>query len=245
MDHLTYLNYIAWSVVGIYIVFSAYHTFIGVVQLIRLKLRSRLFLAFEFWFMSIIYALSLLQYYGLVFWLFMLLLVWFAIVTVVVIIRERERESSIRQLLKSLPLRDRLLGRYPKDLLERPLPPPVPPRLPDRAMAALILLIINGVMVLVLGFFLSMLFRLLLLPLLPNLGLSSPWFSWFPLIMAIIFSSFLFSGSILIWKKRYVVGGVMGIIFGAITIGFMLIGALGIIGGVLALKSRERKQFPS
>jgi MFS family permease len=193
--------------------------------------------------MSIIYALSLLEHYGSVFWLSILLFVGFAIVTVVVIIRERERESSIRQLLKSLPLRDRLLGRYPKDLLERPLPPPVPPRLPDRAMAALVLLIINGVMVLLLGITLFIFLRLLF-PLPPSLGVSSQWLSWFPLIMAVICSGFLFVGSILIWMKRYLAGGIIGIIFGAITIG-LLTGVLGIIGGILALTSKEPKQSSS
>jgi len=242
MEHLTYLNYIAWGAVGLQMALSAYHTFIGVVQLKRLKLRSRLFLSLEFWFISISYALLLLNHYGPVLWISLLLGLGFAIITAAVFMRERERESSIGQLLKSLPLRDRLLGRYPKDLLERPLPPPVPPRLPDRAMTALILLIVNGVMVLALGFFLSLLFQLLLLPVLPNLGAAS---SWFPLIMAAIFSGFLFAGSVLIWKKRYVAGGVLGIIFGAITLGFMLIGACGIIGGVLALTSKESRQFPS
>ena len=40
--------------------------------------------------------------------------------------------------------------------------------------------------------------------------------------------------------KRYLAGGIIGILFGAITIG-ILTGALGIIGGVLALTSRESK----
>jgi len=38
--------------------------------------------------------------------------------------------------------------------------------------------------------------------------------------------------------KRYRAGGIIGIVFGAITIG-ILTGALGIIGGVLALTTRD------
>jgi len=236
-DHLIYLDYVAWSTVGILMALSVYHTFIGVMQLIRLKLRSRLLIALEFWFISIGYALLLIQYYGPIPWLSLLLAVAFAITAVVVSIRERERASSIRQLLKRLPLKDRLLGRYPRDLLERPSPPPVPPRLPDKAMVALILLAINGVMVLMLGITLFVFLQpLLLIPL--NLTGSPLLLSWLPVVVSVICSSFLFVGSILIWMKRYIAGGIIGIVFGAMTIG-ILTGAMGIIGGVLALTSRE------
>lgn len=239
MDHLLYLNHIAWITVGLLVALSAYHTFIGVVQLFRLKLRSRLLIALEFWFISVGQALLLIQYFAPILWLSFLLAVAFAITGVVVSIRERERESSIRQLLKRLPLKDRLLGRYPRDLLERPLPPPIPPRLPDRAMAALTLLAINGAIVLVLGITLFVFLQpLLLIPL--GLTGSPLWLSWLPIVVSVICSAFLFVGSILIWMKRYLAGGIIGILFGAITIG-ILTGALGIIGGVLALTSRESK----
>jgi len=165
-NHLTYLSYVAWTTVGVLVALSVYHAFIGVIQLIRLKSRSRLIIALAFWFISIDYALQLIQYFGPILWLSLLLTVAFAIVGVVVSLRERERDSSIRQLLKRLPLKDRLLGRYPRDLLKRPLPPPVPPRLPDRAMAALTLLVMNGVMVLLLGFTLFVFLQpLLIIPL--------------------------------------------------------------------------------
>lgn len=236
-DHSLFLDYFAWSAIGILMGLSAYNTFIGLIQLIRLKLRSRLFIALAFWFISIGYALPLIQYFCPILWLSLLLAVAFAISSVVVSIREHERASSIRLLLKTLPLKDRLLGRYPRDLLERPLPPPVPPRLPDRAIAALTLLAINGVMVLVLGLTLFVFLQSLLL--IPLSFTGSPlWFSWVPLIVSVICSFFLFVGSVLIWMKRYLAGGIIGIVFGAITIG-ILTGALGIIGGVLALMSRK------
>lgn len=239
MDHLVSLSYVAWSTVGILMALSAYNTVIGVIQLIRLKLRSRLLIALESWPISIGYALLLIQYFGPLLWMSLLLAVAFAIAGVVVSIRERDRAGSIRQLLKKLPLKDRLLGRYPRDLLERPLPPPVPPRLPDRATAALTLLIINGVMVLLLGITLSVFFQPLLRVLLGLTG-SPLWLSWLPIVGSLICSAFLFAGSILIWMKRYLAGGIIGIVFGAITIG-ILTGVMGVVGGVLALMSRESK----
>lgn len=236
-NHLTHLSYVAWATVGVLMALSVYHAFIGVIQLIRLKSRSRLIIALAFWFISLDYALHLIQYFSPILWLSLLLAIAFAIVGVVVSLRERERDSSIRKLLRRLPLKDRLLGRYPRDLLEKPLPPPVPPRLPDRAMAALTLLLMNGVMVFLLGVTLFVFIRpLLIMPL--SLTDSPLWLSWLPVVVTVTCSGFLFVGSILIWMKRYRAGGIIGIVFGAITIG-MLTGALGIIGGVLALTTKE------
>jgi len=236
-NHLTDLSYVAWASVGVLMALSVYHAFIGVIQLIRLKSRSRFIIALALWFMSVGYALQLIQYFGPILWLSHLLAVAFAIVGVVVSLRERERDSAIRQLLKRLPLKDRLRGRYPRDLLERPLPPPIPSRLPDRAVAALTLLLVNGVMVLLLGFTLFVFLQpLFLVPL--SLTDSPLWLSWLPVGLSVICSGFLFVGSILIWMKRYRVGGIIGLVFGAITIG-ILTGVLGIIGGVLALTTKE------
>lgn len=207
-NHLTDLSYVAWVTVGVLMALSVYHAFIGVIQLIRLKSRSRVIIALAFWFMSIGYALQLIQYFGPILWLSLFLAIAFAIVGVAVSLRERERDSSIRQLLKRLPLKDRLLGRYPRDLLKRPLPPPIPSRLPDRAMAASTLLLMNGVMVLMLGFTLfAFLQPLFLVPL--SLADSPLWLSRLPVALSVICSALLFVGSILIWMKRYRAGGII------------------------------------
>ena len=57
-----------------------------------------------------------------------------------------------------------------------------------------------------------------------------------------IWCGFLLAGGILIWRRRYRLGGIFALVFGILlTVGFdWLVGIWGIIGGILALVSREK-----
>lgn len=209
----------------------------GLIHLRKLKLKSTLSLSICSWFLFVAELFSAMNYhfYGLV---TAFLGCGAAIFSLTITLKERERESSLRQLLKQIPLKDRILGRYPKEFFEK-MPLPTPPKTSSLAMLGIVLLIESGIANLTLN--IMGIYMLSLLEEAPGAVFS----------LNIIPGVLLLFGAILIYKKRYSAGGLIGIIFGALTIistfpslifGW-IIGLMGIVGGVLSILQEKAQLY--
>jgi len=226
-----------------------YLTYTGLVELIKLKLKSIFLHAIGLWILSAYILTSLLELLSVN--------IRFAlgglgletlIIAQFIAYREHDRANSIHQLLKKLPLRDRLLGRIPESLLKEPLPPPIPPCLSFKLWLALLILLV-AVGCIVYGYVLSIeaswTFPIDIpghgtvdVPLPPAIHARN----WYPLFF--LSGIFLFVAAFLIIKKHQRIGAITALIFSAIIIFegrllSILLGAIGISGGILAFTERK------
>jgi len=244
------------TALGILCVFTTFH---GIVDLRKFKLKSIILMSTFLWFLLIGQLLMVMDYivYALILIIFDVGIVFLFLPTMSA---ERNRMKSVIRLLKKTPLKDRLLGRYPRDLPVADLPPPTLPQTPLMAYGGMILLFCNGLLNLVYGVT-YMAFRW---------PLSTPWYlQWlyqylFPMgdpAWMIFYAIVLFAAIVLVYREHYVAGGLVGLIFGYLTMfssfsGFVLIsraifvsvgttippgpsglivGLTGMVGGFLAL----------
>ena len=165
-----------------------------------------------------------------------------------VLYHEYYRVSSIYQLLKKLPLRDRVLRRIPESLLKEPLPPPIPPPISFKLAVALALILGVAIGSILYGYWLSFVaswtfpidipgYGTVDVPLPPAIHARN-WYSIF-----FLSGIFLFVAAAFIIKKHQRIGSIIALFFSAVTIfsggpiGIFL-GVLGILGGILAFTER-------
>jgi len=241
---------------SVWLVALAYLTYIGLVELIKLKLKSIFLYAIGLWILSAYILTSLLELLSVN--------IRFAlgglgletlILAQFIAYREHDRASSIHQLLKKLPLRDRLLGRIPESLLKEPLPPPIPPRISFKLWLTFLILPV-AIGCIIYGYILSIeaswTFPIDIpghgtvdVPLPPAIHAGN----WYPLFF--LSGIFLFIAAVLIIKKHQRIGAIIALIFSAITIFegrllSILLGVIGISGGILAFaesKANDRRNF--
>jgi len=222
--------YSVWSVT------LAFLTYIGLVELIKLKLKCMFLLVIGLW---IYFTFSLTSSLELFHGTISCALGGLAIVTILISAfvgyREHDRASSIYQLLKKLPLRDRLLRRIPESLLQEPLPPPIPPPISFKLGVALALILSAAIGSIVYGYMFSLMASWTI-PLLPAI-----YANW--CFIFFLRGIFLFVAAVLIMEKHQRIGSIITLFFSAVTIfsggpiGIFL-GVIGILGGILAFTGK-------
>ena len=215
----------------------AFLTYTGLVDLIKLKLKFPFLFTIGLWisFTSSLTS-SLELFHGTVSYALGGLAIVIILISGFVGYREGDRASSIYQLLKKLPLRDRLLRRIPRSLLKEPLPPPLPPPIPFKLGVALALILSAAIGSVVYGHMLSLMasWTILLSPAIYAINWCSILF---------LCGIFLFIAAVLIMKKHQRIGSIIALFFSAVTIfsggpiGIFL-GVIGILGGILAFTER-------
>jgi hypothetical protein len=238
------LTLIAWTMFAVGVLINSLLTHIGLVELKKLNLRSPLISSIAIWFIlfGLAFMFADVPFSYVIITLFCGLCL--EIVNAWIISTERNRASSIRQLLKKLPLKDRLLGEYPDDLLMGKLPPPVPPKIPFLASMGIGFIFMSGITDLIFAA-VALFVPSPTLEISPgfNVTLNNRLFSGDPVLMAVCGILLLF-GSLLVYRKFYVVGGLIGIVFGAWSMfswffGFGF-GLMSIVGGALAFAQGSR-----
>ena len=220
---------------SVWLVTLAFLTYIGLVELIKLKLKCMFLLIIGLWiYFTFSLTSSLELFHGTVSYA----LGGFAIVTILISVfvgyREHNRASSIYQLLKKLPLRDRLLRRIPRSLLKEPLPPPLPPPIPFKLGVALALILSAAIGSVVYGYMLSLMAWTIPLP-------PAIYANWCSILF--LCGIFLFIAAVLTMKKHQRIGSIIALFFSAVTIfsggpiGIFL-GVIGILGGILAFTGK-------
>jgi len=240
-----------------WLVALAFLTYVSLIDLIKLKLKSEFLITIGFWFFFIFNLSSSLEFFPFaVSFVLGGLTVIIMLISLYVAYREYDRASSIYQLLRKLPLRDRVLRRIPESLLEESLPPPIPPPIPFKLAVAFILILSDAIGSIIYGYILSIeaswIFPIDVpgygtvdVPLPPAIHAGN----WYPLFF--LSGIFLFIAAVLIIKKHQRIGAIIALIFSAITIfegrlPSILLGVIGISGGILAFaesKANDRRNF--
>ena len=131
-------------------------TYVSLVDLIKLKLKGGFLLTIGFWFFFIFNLSSSLEFFPFtVSFVLGGLAVIIMLISLYVVYREYDRASSIYQLLRKLPLKDRVLRRIPESLLKEPLPPPISPPISFKLAVALILILLAAIGSIIYGYTLS------------------------------------------------------------------------------------------
>jgi len=115
--------------------------------------------------------------------------------------KEWDRMSSISQLLKKLPLKDRMLGRVPENFLEEPLSLPVSPSVPFGLVIAVALITSAAIGNIIVGIVLYMFTSTLSQFSIPR---TSQLFSILP-----FYGIFLLLATILIVRKHNILGAII------------------------------------
>ena len=148
--------------------------------------------------------------------------------------REDDKIRAIGNFLKTLPLKDRILLRFPKDINLESLPVPPPPKISMWKLTAASLVFISA--------FGSTLFMILISSIFLSVELGFPIFSIFSILLWIAF--------VLILAERFKTGGILALIssVGVMVLGSFLgiiFGIIGVLGGIFSLmqyKENKSKQ---
>ena len=215
---------------SIWLITLAFLTYIGLVDLIKLKLKFPFLFTIGLWiYFTFSLTSSLELFHGTVSYALGGLAIVIILISGFVGYREHNRASSIYQLLKKLPLRDRLLRRIPESLLKEPLPPPVPPPISFKLAVALALILLSAIGSIMYVYALYTIASWILPISSPNL-----WYSIF-----FLSGIFLFVAAALIIKKHQRIGSIIALFFSAVIIFSggpigILLGVIGMLGGILA-----------
>ncbi len=244
LEQLFVILYYVWFVI------LAFLTYVGLVELFKLKLKYTFLFTIGNWLIflsNIVGSLGLSWSYGVCVGLGGIA---FIFMSALALYREYERASSISQLLKKLPLKNRLLRIIPKELLMEPLPSPIPPPVPLKLAIGIALVISAAFGNIIYGIALYSM-SLWTVPMdIPGVGrvdMPLP-----PAIQArelfsiiILCSIFLFISTVLILKEHYRAGSILALMFSILTaiggglMGFV-IGLIGILGATLVLTRESR-----
>jgi len=225
-------------------------TYVSLVDLIKLKLKGGFLFTIGSWLFFIFNLGSSLEFFPFtVSFVLGGLAIIIMLISLYVDYCEHDRASSIYQLLRKLPLKDRVLRRIPESLLKEPLPPPIPPPISFKLAVALTLILPAAIGSIIYGYTLSIEaswtfpidipgYGTVDVPLPPAIHARN----WYPIFF--LCGIFLFIAAILTIKKHQRIGGIIALIFSAVIIFEgrpigILLGVIGISGGILALTERK------
>ena len=234
---------------SVWLITLAFLTYIGLVDLIKLKLKYIFLFTIGNWILFTFSLTSSLElFHGTISYALGGLAIVTILISVFVGYRENDRASSIYQLLKKLPLRDRLLRRIPESLLKEPLPPPVPPPISFKLAVALALILSSAIGSIMYGYWLSYV-ALWTVPMdIPGYGTvdvplppaihARNWCS-----ILFLCGIFLFVAAVFIIKKHRRIGSIIALFFSVVTIFSggpigIFMGVIGILGCILAFTER-------
>jgi len=222
---------------SVWLITLAFLTYIGLVDLIKLKLKYIFLFTIGNWILFTFSLTSSLElFHGTISYALGGLAIVTILISVFVGYRENDRASSIYQLLKKLPLRDRLLRRIPESLLKEPLPPPVPPPISFKLAVALALILSSAIGSIMYGYWLSYVASWTV-PLPPAIHARN-WCS-----ILFLCGIFLFVAAVFIIKKHRRIGSIIALFFSVVTIFSggpigIFMGVIGILGCILAFTER-------
>jgi len=218
---------------SIWLIALAFLTYIGLVDLIKLKLKYIFLFTIGNWILFTFSLTSSLElFHGTISYALGGLAIVTLLISSFVGYRENDRANSIYQLLKKLPLRDRLLRRIPESLLKKPLPPPIPPPISFKLGVAFAFILSTAIGSILYGYALYTIASWILPIYARN------WYSIF-----FLSGIFLFVAAVLIIKKHQRIGSIIALFFSAVIIFSggpigILLGVIGMLGGILAFTKR-------
>jgi len=218
---------------SIWLITLAFSTYIGLVDLIKLKLKYIFLFTIGNWILFTFSLTSSLElFHGTISYALGGLAIVTLLISSFVGYRENDRANSIYQLLKKLPLRDRLLRRIPESLLKEPLPPPIPPPISFKLGVAFAFILSTAIGSILYGYALYTIASWILPIYARN------WYSIF-----FLSGIFLFVAAVLIIKKHQRIGSIITLFFSAVIIFSggpigILLGVIGMLGGILAFTER-------
>ena len=205
---------------------SSYISFRGAVYYSRFRLKSHLVLSLTSWITSAIFIAWHQGLFPLDNTCILAAISTFAITGIILAssFREDDKIRAIGNFLKTLPLKDRILLRFPKDINLESLPVPPSPKISVWKLAAAFLVFTSA--------FGSILFVILISSIFLSVGLGFPMFSIFSILLWIAF--------VLILAEKFKTGGILALIssVGVMVLGSFLgviFGIIGVLGGVFSL----------
>jgi hypothetical protein len=233
------LELLAEGLIIAFAVFNVFLTIIGIREWKRLKLCASAVYALGVWVFMAALALRILNREWS-FWFFINAPFFMILVAAAAVsIKEAGRRNSILKTIGKLSFKDRLLGKYPQNIAPIATMPQVQPRTPPLAFAALSFVAGNAAFCIM-----SELIYLSFLsetdPISRLIGFDYG-FSGDPTMMT-VYSALLFLAFLLICRRFYASGGMIGLVVGTLSLfqGFLGLfsGWWGIAGGLSAIAQR-------